>query len=87
MDYEVEVEVDGYDYVVYADLAWDGSYSWARDGAGQDWLDVKTDPEFHNFEVYRYNDDHDMVKLEAWDIQVRKMAEVIMIEVYWDRIL
>lgn len=86
MEYEVEVEVDGHDYVVYADLSEDGSYGWTKDGAGQEWLDVETDPEFHNFEVYRYNDDNDLVKLEAWDIQVRKKAEEIMTEIYWDRI-
>lgn len=86
MEYEVEVEVDGHDYVVCADLYQEGSYSWTKDGAGQEWLDVETDPKFDSFEVYRYNDDNDLVKLEAWDIQVRKKAEEIMVQIYWDRI-
>ena len=84
MDYEVEVEVDGVDYMVYANLARDGSYSWAKDGAGQEWLDVESDPKFTSFVVFRCEDD--LHPLKAWDIQVRKKAEEIMTEIYWDRI-
>ena len=87
MEYEVEVEVDGHDYVVYADLYQEGSYGWTKDGAGQEWLDVETDPEFHNFEVYRYNDDNELVQLTGyWDMKVRKKAEDIMVQIYWNRI-
>lgn len=86
MDYEVEIEVDGVEYMVYADIYQEGSYDWAKDGAGQEWLDVNSNPEFHRFVVFRYNDDGEETQLKAWDTQVRKKAEQIMTEIYWDRI-
>ena len=86
MDYEVEVSHEGHDYMVYADLYEDGSYSWGKDGAGREWLDVSYEPRFGDWVVYRYDDNNDLIELKAWDVEVRNKAEHIMRQIYWDRV-
>lgn len=84
MEYEVEVSHDGHDYMVYANLYEQGYYSWAKDGAGREWLDVEYEPEFYQWEVHRYDDNNDLIELKAWDVEVRNKAEHIMRQIYWN---